>query len=211
MDKKILRLPDSSWSKVRGFNYQPGYGSSGFELWRNFDGKVIERELASGKRYFPGMNALRWWQSWDAFLRNPEQYAENFETTLVLADKFGLKVMPVLFNRWHDNVLDYGGIYLDHFLPKVSWVQQPRMFDNFLETLVGQHATDQRILAWDLCNEPYSYSCPAEDIPEIVAAETAWLESLYQKCKQLGAKAPITVGIHPGVPLSRVEHISDIL
>ncbi|HOJ39794.1 MAG TPA: hypothetical protein PK644_04930, partial [bacterium] len=185
--------------------------SSGFELWRKFDEKTIEQELARGKKYFPRMNALRWWQSWDAFLRNPEGYGRAFETTLVLAEKFGLSVMPVLFNRWHDKVLDYGGIYLDHFLPGVSWVQQPGMFDAFLEMLVGKHAKDRRIFAWDLCNEPYSYSCPPEKIPEIVAAETAWLESLYRQCKQLGARAPITVGIHPGVPLKRVEPFSDVL
>jgi len=205
------RLPDSFWTKIKGFNYQPSYGTSGFELWKNFDSQTVELELFRGKKYFPGMNALRWWQSWDAFLRDPERYARNFENTLCLAEKFNLVVMPVLFNRWHDKVLDYGGIYLDHFFPGVSWVQKPGMFDSFLEYLVGRHAQDSRIFAWDLCNEPYSYSCPREKIPEIVSAETAWLKDLYHKCKQLGARAPITVGIHPGVPLQMVEPFSDVL
>lgn len=210
-NEPLPQMPDSPWVQIRGFNYQPSYGSNGFELWRKFDAKIIETELALGKKYFPKMNALRWWQSWDAFLRNPKQYAEAFDITLDLAEKFQLRVMPVLFNRWHDSVLDYGGIYIDHFLPGVSWVQRPKMFDGFLAALVGRHADDPRILAWDLCNEPYSYSCPLEKIPEIVSAETAWLEGLYKQCKQLGAKAPITVGIHPGVPLERIEPFSDLL
>jgi len=205
------QMPDSPWTEIRGFNYQPSYGSNGFELWRRFDPKTIETELARGKKYFPKMNALRWWQSWDAFVRDPKRYAECFDITLELAQKVGCRVMPVLFNRWHDAVLDYGGIYIDHFLPGVSWVQRPKMFDPFLEALVGRHADDPRILAWDLCNEPYSYSCPVEKIPDIVAAETAWLEGLYKRCKQLGAKAAITVGIHPGVPLERVEPFCDLL
>jgi len=62
-----------------------------------------------------------------------------------------------------------------------------------------------------LCNEPYSYSCARESIPDIVKAETDWLKSLYDKCKQLGATAPITVGIHPGVPLEMVDPVTDVL
>jgi hypothetical protein len=199
------------WSQIRGFNYQPSYGSNGFELWQKFDAVTIDRELGLGRKYFPGMNALRWWLSWDAFLRDPQRFADNFETALQLADKHGAVVMPVLFNRWHDAVLDYGGIYVDHFLPAVSWVQSPGMFDRYMDMIVGAHHDDPRILAWDLCNEPFAYSCPRESIPQIVEAETAWLTGLFQKCKKLSAQAPVTVGIHPGVPLEMVDAMDDVL
>ncbi len=92
-------MPDSPWSQVRGFNYQPSYGSTGFELWQKFDAKTIETELARGKRFFPKMNALRWWQSSDSFLRDPQRYARNFDTTLALAARVGCQVMRCLFNR----------------------------------------------------------------------------------------------------------------
>ncbi|MFA6544056.1 MAG: hypothetical protein WCS99_06500, partial [Limisphaerales bacterium] len=205
------RMPDSEWSAVRGFNYQPSYGSSGLELWQKFNAQTIEMELERGKKFFPKMNALRWWQSWDSFLRDPKRYARDFETTLVLADRRGLKVMPCLFNRWHDAALDYGGIYVDHFLPRANWVQKAKMFDAFLEALVGRHKDDPRILAWDLCNEPFSYSRPAAEMPEIDKAELDWLKSLHDTCKKLGARAPITVGIHPGVPLEKISPVSDLL
>jgi len=210
-EEPVATLTESPWSKIRGFNYQPSYGSNGFELWQQFDAAVIDRELGQGKKYFPGMNGLRWWLSWDSFLRNPKRYADNFETALTLADKYQCKVMPVLFNRWHDSLLDYGGIYVDHFLPRASWVQRGTMFDAFLDTIVGGHKNDPRILAWDLCNEPFSYSCPPGMYPEIDKAELAWLTGLYKHCKKLGAAAPITGGIHPGVPLEKVESISDLL
>ena len=205
-------MPDSAWSQVRGFNYQPSYGSSGFELWQKFNALQIDIELGRGKRYFPKINALRWWQSWDSFLRDPQRYADNFETTLRIAAKFKLAVMPVLFNRWHDPALDYGGIYVDHFLPKISWVYKPNLFDAYMEAIVGGHKDDPRILAWDLCNEPYSYSLPREKMPDgIVDAESAWLKGLHDKCKRLGAKAPITVGIPPGLPLDLINPICDLL
>ncbi len=199
------------WSKVRGFNYQPSYGSTGLELWQKFDGAIIERELGLGKKYFPGMNAIRLWLSWDSFLRDPRRFAGNFDRALSLAARFELAVMPVLFNRWHDRQLDYGGVYVDHILPKANWFPEPRLFDRYLEMIAGGHKDDPRILAWDLCNEPYSYSCSRESIPQIVQWETGWLRELYDKCKALGVKAPITVGIHPATPPKMVNDMSDLL
>jgi hypothetical protein len=201
-------------TRIKGFNYQPSYGSSGLELWRRFDLGVIESEFSAGKKYFPHMNGIRLWLSWDAFIREPNRFASNFESILQSAYSHGLVVMPVLFNRWHDPDLDYGGIYIDHFLPGVSWVQRDAMFEPYLEAIVGAHAEDPRIFAWDLCNEPFSYTCPAADIPAIVAAEYHWLESVYKSCKRLRAQAPLCVGIHPmhGIAgLEQIEPLSDVL
>ena len=185
------------WSSVRGFNYQPSYGSSGIELWQRFDAGVIDRELGLGKK-FPGMNAIRLWLSWDSFLRNPKRFAGNFDQALDIAQKYGLVVMPVLFNRWHDAVLDYGGIYIDHFLPKVSWVQKRKMFDPYLEAIVGGHRDDPRILAWDLCNEPYSYSCPREDIPQIVQAGDVVAPMPLRQVQGIGGQVADHGGHRPG-------------
>jgi hypothetical protein len=207
-----LTLPETAWSKIVGFNYQPSYGSNGFELWQKFDARTIAVELARGKKYFPRINALRWWQSWSSFNRDPKRYARDFATTLDLAAAIGCKVMPVMFNRWHDPVLDYGGIYMDHFFPsdRYGWVRKPGMFDAFFETIVGGHAKDERILAWDLCNEPFAYIQRPAEIPEIVQAEFEWLRAMHDLCKRLGAMAPVTVGIHPDHGRAGIEQIAPI-
>lgn len=201
------------WSAVRGFNYQPSYGSSGLELWQRFDAKTIELELGRGKEYFSRINAIRLWLSPDSFMRNPQVFADNFETALTIAARFGLVVMPVLFNRWHDQKLDYGGIYIDHFLPGSSWVYSSHLFESYLDAIVGGHKNDPRIFAWDLCNEPFPFDLynQPESCPDIVKAEFNWLKWVYDHCKQLGASAPLTVGIHLGVPSAKVDSISDIL
>jgi hypothetical protein len=212
--KRTTERRPMDYTKVRGFNYQPSFGSSGFEIWQNFDAKTVDLELDQGKKYFPKMNAIRLWLSWDSFKRDDKRFAERFEQALKSADAHGLVVMPVLYNRWHDSVLDYGGTYIDHFLPGVSWVQRRDMFKPYLETVVGGHAKDPRVFSWDLCNEPFSYGCPPSKIPEIEKAEFAWLEDTYKTCKQLGAQAPICIGIHPGhkIPgIQRIEPISDLL
>ncbi len=199
------------YSTIRGFNYQPSYGSNGMELWGRFDPAVISHELSIGKSYFPKMNSIRFWHSWDAYIREPKAYMQKFEEVLHITSELGLSMMPVLFNRWHDKDLDYGGIYIDHFLPGVSWVQKDNMFQPYLEDIVGTHASDPRIIAWDLCNEPFSYNLPVTDFPEIAKAEAAWLELLYTSCKKMGAKAPVTVGSHIYSPLAAVEAFSDLL
>lgn len=202
-----------NYQDIRGFNYQPSYGTTGLELWMKFDAKIIELELGRAKKYFPWMNAIRLWLSWDAFRRNENRFAANFETALAIADSLGLKVMPVLFNRWHTKSLDYGGIYIDHFLPG-SRIQGAEVFDAYMEKIVGEHANDLRIFSWDLCNEPFFYQDNNWESPEILKivaeAELKWLEKLYADCKRVKAEAPITVGVTTSA-CDQVVHISDIL
>ena len=147
-------------------------------------------------------------------MRDPGRFARDFDEALAISHGHSLAVMPVLFNRWHDSVLDCGGIYIDHFLPDVSWVQRKDMFVPYLEEIVGKHSRDPRVLAWDLCNEPFSYFCAPGDIPDIAKAEYRWLEETYNTCKGLGAEAPVTVSIHGDGGLAgieQIEPISDIL
>ena len=206
------------YAQIRGFNYQPSYGRNGLELWWNFNAETIRTELGRGKDYFPGMNAIRLWLSWDAFTYGHEadrkQFCANFDTALTLADNCGLQVMPVLFNRWHNLHLDYGGIYIDHFVRGLAGAGD-RFNESciaYVDAVVGPHAQDERILAWDLCNEPFSYSSmPEEMIAEIEQAEYAWLASLYARCKELDARAPITVGVCGRSHMRRVDPISDVL
>lgn len=198
------------YAAIRGFNYQPSYGSTGYELWHSFDAAVVKEELARGKTHFPGMNAIRLWLSWEAFVRDPAGFSRNFETALALAAELDLAVMPVLFNRWHAWYLDYGGIYIDHFYPEVRQLEGRSVFAPYLETIVGNHADDARILAWDLCNEP-QFGSPCDEVNQ---AEFGWLEGLYGSCKDLGASAPITVGIamfHSAEGVRHIEPISDLL
>lgn len=189
---------------LRGFNYQPSYGTTGVDLWRRFDPDAIRREVERGKRFFPHMNALRFWLSWEAFLQDGSKFLRNFERALTIFADLELAVMPVLFNRWHDATLDYGGIYVDHLL---AWKHHRTLFKPYLDQVVGGHADDPRLFAWDLCNEPN----PVRDPAALGQLEYDWLAGLYADCKRAGARAPITVGSHQGCHVRTVEPMSDWL
>ena len=208
------------YSHIRGFNYQPSYGSTSMENWLNFNPAVFELELRRGIQHFPKMNSVRLWLSWDAYLRNSHKFKHDFETSLKICHQLGLSVIPTLFNRWHDTTLDCGGIYIDHFMSGWSWVTREEWLDGkglftaYLADIVGEHANDDRILIWDICNEPFAYLLPVAEMKHIEEAEYAWLEKMYRNCKELGAQAPLGISIHPGHKregIQRIEPISDVL
>jgi hypothetical protein len=202
------------YSEVRGFNYQPSYGSTSFENWLNFDSEIIELELRRGKEFFPVMNTVRLWLSWAAFVRNPQKFIDDFEKSLEICDQLELKVMPVLFNRWHNEFLDCGGIYIDHFMEGWSWLTREDQFSEYINDLVGAHIQDDRILAWDICNEPFTYDKPIEEMKEIEKNEYLWLESIYKRVKAVDSEAAVGVSLHAGHKkegLERVLPISDLL
>lgn len=204
------------YSKIRGFNYQPSYASSSFESWRQFDAQIWELELRRGKEFFPGINAIRLWLDWEAYMRNPKKFVADFETAIDLCDRIcGAKVIPCLFNRWHNDFLDCGGIYLEHFMPGWHWLNPGvHKFDAYVRDLVEPHVNDERILAWDICNEPFTYDLPNPELVYIEQCEYNWLEHLYNVIKATGAKQDVGVSIHPHHKkkgLERVVPIQDVL
>jgi hypothetical protein len=196
------------YKDVRGFNYQPSYEATGYAIWRNFKPEVIDREIGLGKKYFPEINTIRLWLSFDAFAVDPKQGAETFETALEILDLHGLKAMPTLFNNWH-SVPDFGCIS-DEMLK--YWYRSygkngtaaNYVFRPYFEKIVGDHATDKRILLWDLCNEPHNNGT--------ISLTLDWLTHTRKTCKQLGATQPIGVSVCSRLQgIKDFEPISDVL
>ncbi|HOZ46642.1 MAG TPA: cellulase family glycosylhydrolase [Candidatus Hydrogenedentes bacterium] len=195
-----------SYSHLRGFNYQPSYGSHGLDTWgHGFDLNAIDRELGRGKQHFPKINTIRLWLSHDAFIRYGDEVATNFTKVVRLGDKYDLSFIAVLFNGWH-SYPDFGGMSME----QLGWWagEHFSIYREFLEHIVLPHAEDERILLWDLCNEPFNNARS----DACVTTVQGWLEKLYGACKELGAEAPICVGVGPSMDrIRRVEPISDVI
>ena len=203
------------FSYVRGFNYQPSYGSTSLENWVNFNPQVIEQELRRGKTYFPGFNTVRYWLSWDAYFRKPELFKANFETALQIADRLGIKVIPCLFNRWHDSTgYDNGGVYLENIAMPGCWAYYRPLYLSYVKDLAAAHCGDPRILVWDLCNEPFSYDVVTEQLRPFIQPELDWLTEMYHIVKEADPGTPVGVSIHQNhgrEGLERINAISDVL
>lgn len=202
-----------SYSKVRGFNYQPSRGTTSLENWLYYDPELAELELRRGKEYFPGFNTVRYWLSWDAYLRDPAAFKAKFEKSLQIADRLGLKVIACLLNRWHDaSGYDNGGVYIDNLIPEQGCYYRP-LYREYVADVVKTHCGDGRIMIWDICNEPFSYRVEGPLVP-VVQLETDWLTELYQTIKEIDGATSAGVSSHwehGREGLERVEPISDVL
>ncbi len=139
------------------------------------------------------MNTVRLWLSYDAFRYEEERQAQNFEKALAICEKYGCKVVPVLFNCWHDAVMDNGGIYHSQMIAGSIWSATETMYDSFIDKIVKPHADDARILLWDICNEPYSYGENLEFRKLMQPYETEWLRKMAEKCKEAGTAQPLGI------------------
>ena len=200
------------YSNVVGFNYHPSYAYNSYETWRFFDAEVFDREIGLGKKYFPKMNTVRLWLSYDAFRYEEDRQAENFETALKICDKHGCKVIPCLFNCWHDWVMDNGGIYHPMMIPGSIWCATETMYDSFIAKIVAPHKDDERILIWDICNEPYSFENNKEYMEFMEPYETAWLKKMCDMCKEAGVTQPCGISHYAmGAHTQRQEKTIDFV
>jgi hypothetical protein len=213
--------------QVFGFNYSGSWGTSGLDLWQHHDHGRMEVEVTKGKEFFPAWNVARWWLSQDGFQRDRLRFMTNFEAGLTILERHGIRVMPVLFNRWRDPNCDFGGTPLDFLIPgwgpldEVGFTRPGRdetnpssirsLFADYLAQVVGEHANDPRILAWDLCNEPFGGPSVIEE-SFLRDFELNWLGWCYDVCKDVEASQPLTVGNLPLMAsIELTERWSDVI
>ncbi len=198
------------YKDIRGFNYQPSYAWNTYEAWKFFDENVFDLEIGRGKSYFPKMNTVRIWLSYDAFRYQEDRQAENFEKVIAICDKYNCKVIPVLFNCWHDSVMDAGGIYHSQMIPESIWCSKENMYDSYFEKIVKPHITDERILLWDICNEPYSYGSNEEFKNLMINYETEWLKKMCILCKATGIKQPLGISLNDANLIDLISDFVDV-
>jgi hypothetical protein len=212
--------PATDIQKIKGFNYAPGYAYTGADIWRCFDTDTFRRELGWGKKHFPRMSGIRLWLAWEVFGlgsdAEKELFLDNVDRALAIAENLDLVVMLVLFNRWHSGSPDWGGVYLDHLLPKAGWAGQgfKERCREYVREMMKRFGSDERVFTWDLCNEPFTYSHVDKPDPSwnLEKYETEWLYDVYADAKSEGPKAPLSVGFWRGIDhLREHEEVSDIL
>ena len=82
----------------------------------------------------------------------------------------------------------------------------------YLSRVVGAFANDDRIVAWDLCNEPLMGHYVDDAESPLRQDEVRWLGWVFDICKALGTRQPLTIGNYPGLKaLELTEPISDVL
>jgi hypothetical protein len=149
-----------------GSNYTPATAINQLEMWQaeTFDPVTIDREL--GWAQMLGMNTMRVFLHNLLWEQDPKGFAKRIDTFLAIAARHQIKPLFVLFDSCWDPEPRLGPQHPP--IPGVhnsGWVQSPgraRLGDfsqypklrAYVEGVVGQFGKDERILGWDVWNEP---------------------------------------------------------
>jgi predicted GH43/DUF377 family glycosyl hydrolase len=202
---------DLSW--MRGANYVPSYARNDVQLWLEYDPAVIDRELGYAERL--KLNTVRTFLNVAVFEKQPEKFMADFENFLSLADKHGLKAMPVLF----DSCEDPQEVDVNNYKKTMRWIPSPGFsrlgdqdwpaMEKFIVALVGKYRDDKRIVLWDVMNEPESTR--KWDKPEDRARIVEFVRRALKRVKAENPAAPIGIGWQRLGEIPLTADLSDVL
>ena len=196
-----------------GCNYIPSSAINQLEMWQaeTFDIPTIDRELGWAERL--GFNTVRvflhdlvWKKDQIVFLRRLERFLE-------VAERHQIKVMFVLFDSCWDPSPALGpqrdpkpGLH------NSGWVQSPGLailkdpakqdeLEGYVKGVLGYFQADDRVLAWDLFNEPDNNnrsSYGKQEPPEKPELALRLLRKTFAWAREVDPTQPLTSGVWAG-------------
>ena len=196
-----------------GSNYNPASAINQLEMWQadSFDPKRIDLELGWAESL--GMNTMRVYIHDLLWQQDPEGFKRRLDQFLTIATRHKIKTIFVLF----DSVWDPDPKIGKQRAPKPGvhnsgWVQSPSRttlqnpaeyprLEAYVKGVVGAFARDQRILAWDIWNEPdnenhgsYNQVEPKNKVELVLAL----LSRAFAWAREAQAQQPLTSGVWNG-------------
>ena len=183
MKRRWTETEANEWYKnigwLRGCNFIGSDCTNRLDMFQKHNAEqkleTAERELALCQKI--GFNTVRIWANFDVYYAEPESYMEIFDRYVELCGKYGQKIMVVLA---HEEDLPRG----DVFVPKAMgeqkyalgehqgripmseeelakapkhYMEYPELRPLYLEMVqrtVRKYAKDERIVCWNIYNEP---------------------------------------------------------
>ena len=218
-----------------GSNYNPASAINQLEMWQadSFDPKRIDLELGWAEGL--GMNTMRVFLHDLLWQQDPEGFKRRLDQFLTIAAKHKIRPMFVLFDSVWDPDAKLGkqrapkpGVHNSGWMqsPNRTTLQNPAEYpklEAYVKGVVGAFAKDQRVLAWDIWNEPdnenhgsYNQLEPKNKVELVLAL----LPRAFAWARAAGAEQPLTSGIWKGdwstpekmTPMDRLQiDLSDVI
>lgn len=184
---------------MTGANFNPSSAINQLEMWQadTFDPDTIDKELGYAEGI--GFNTMRVYLHSLAYKSDPKGFKNRMKTYLEIADKHDIKTMFVIFDDVWGATPKIGkqpepkpGIH------NSGWVQDPgdpasREPKNFpelkiyVQDIIQEFANDDRILMWDLYNEPGNSGK--------LVSSMALLKAVFEWSREVNPSQPLTVGL----------------
>jgi hypothetical protein len=203
-----------------GCNFLPSTAVNDVEMWQKetFDPKTIGRELGWAQEL--GFNTVRVYINYVVWEADASGLKKRFDEFLALADKHGVRVMPILFDDCNFAGRTATAGKQPDPVPGVhnsQWVSSPPLamvadraawpkLEKYVKDMVGAFAQDRRVVIWDLYNEPCNSGMGDKSLP-LMEATFAW-------AREMKPVQPLTTGawLDLNSPSSRrMMELSDIV
>ncbi|MCW8313418.1 MULTISPECIES: cellulase family glycosylhydrolase [Sphingobacterium] len=196
-----------------GVNFTPSTAINQLEMWQqdSYDSVTIDREL--GWAADLGMNTVRVYLHDALFAQDSAGFMQRIDHFLSLAAKHHIKPLLVIFDSCWDPFYQLGPQPTPKpFKHNSGWVQSPGQLalkdpsqyprlERYVKGLIGRFANDNRILGWDIWNEPDNMTGPSYEkieTPDKVALVTPLLKKAFLWAREAHPSQPITSGVWNG-------------
>ena len=193
-----------------GCNFLPSTAVNDVEMWQkeSFDPQTIERELGWAQDL--GFNTVRVFVNYVVWEADPAGFKETLKRFLEIADRHGISTLVILLDDCFKPEPRVGkqedpepGVH------NSQWVQSPGVkrrgdraawpkLEQYVKEVVAAFASDKRVLAWELYNEP-SVSLPL-------------VEAAFKWAREAKPSQPVTTTIFGNPEMQkRIIELSDVL
>ncbi len=216
---------DSRWSPEKanawyqpipwpvGSNYLPATAENELEMWqaRTFDPKRIDLELGWAESL--GMNTMRVFLHDLLWKQDHKGFVKRIDTFLDICQRHKIRPMLVLFDSCWDPFPRLGkqlppqpGIHNSRWVqsPGANALEDPSHYarlEAYVKGVVGAFASDHRVLAWDVWNEPdngngssYGSKEPANKVDMV----RNLLPNVFSWARSAHPQQPLTSGVWHG-------------
>jgi hypothetical protein len=196
-----------------GANFLPSNAINELEMWQaeTFDPVTIDRELGFAEGI--GMNTMRVFLHNLLWEQDPKAFEQRIDTFLSIAAKHHIRPIFVLLDSCWDPYPKLGPQHPP--IPGVhnsGWVQAPGAevlsdpaqyvrIERYVEGVIGAFAHDERILAWDLWNEPDNGnegSYASHDVKNKGEILQTLLPKVFTWARSVHPTQPLTSGLYSG-------------
>ena len=194
-----------------GANFVPSDAINELEMFQaaTFNPALNDKELGMGESI--GMNTMRVFLQDQLWVQDPDGFKQRLDTFLGIAAKHHIRPLLVLFDSCWETDPHLGPQHPP--IPGIhnsGWVQSPgkqRLLDHavepqlkaYVQGVVGAFAKDERILGWDVWNEPDNRG---GDVAADESAKVGRVDELLPKAfawaREMHPTQPLTSGVWHG-------------
>jgi hypothetical protein len=183
----------------RGSNFQPSTAINQLEMFQaaTYDSKTIDRELGWAQNL--GFNTMRVYLHHVLWTSDKVGFKKRLDDYLGISKKHGIKTILVFFDDcWNDEYAPGKQPESKPGIHNSGWVRDPgtriysqpdtlNVLEAYVKDVMQTFKNDQRILAWDLYNEPGNNKNFEKSLP--------LLKAVFDWARAVNPSQPITSAI----------------